>query len=58
MKAMFLSNQPLFLGYASINYEVDIFIKILNMKSLQEYISVIRPDNNGTFVAYVPAILV
>jgi predicted RNase H-like HicB family nuclease len=26
------------------------------MKSLQNYISIIRPDDNGTFVAYVPAI--
>ncbi|MEH2295675.1 type II toxin-antitoxin system HicB family antitoxin [Nostoc sp.] len=26
------------------------------MKSLQDYTTVIRPDNNGTFVAYVPAI--
>ncbi len=26
------------------------------MKSLQDYTIVIRPDNNGTFVAYVPAI--
>lgn len=26
------------------------------MKSLQDYITVIRPDDNGTFVAYVPAI--
>ncbi|WP_414542550.1 type II toxin-antitoxin system HicB family antitoxin [Nostoc sp. CCY0012] len=27
------------------------------MKSLQEYTIVIRPDDNGTFVAYVPAIV-
>lgn len=27
------------------------------MKSLQDYTIVIRPDDNGTFVAYVPAIL-
>ncbi|MEH1903597.1 MAG: type II toxin-antitoxin system HicB family antitoxin [Nostoc sp.] len=26
------------------------------MKSLQDYTTVIRPDNNGTFIAYVPAI--
>ncbi len=26
------------------------------MKSLQDYKIVIRPDDNGTFVAYVPAI--
>jgi predicted RNase H-like HicB family nuclease len=26
------------------------------MKSLQDYTKVIRPDDNGTFVAYVPAI--
>ncbi|MBN3870601.1 type II toxin-antitoxin system HicB family antitoxin [Nostoc sp. JL33] len=26
------------------------------MKSLQDYTTVIRLDNNGTFVAYVPAI--
>ncbi|WP_392533598.1 type II toxin-antitoxin system HicB family antitoxin [Nostoc sp. C117] len=26
------------------------------MKSLQDYITVIRPDNNGTFVAHTPAI--
>lgn len=26
------------------------------MKSLQDYTIVIRPDHNGTFVAYVPAI--
>ncbi|MEH1789845.1 type II toxin-antitoxin system HicB family antitoxin [Nostoc sp.] len=26
------------------------------MKSLQDYTTVIRPDNNGTFVAYIPAI--
>lgn len=26
------------------------------MKSLQDYTIVIRPDDNGTFVAYVPAI--
>jgi predicted RNase H-like HicB family nuclease len=26
------------------------------MKSLEEYTTVIRPDDNGTFVAYVPAI--
>lgn len=26
------------------------------MKSLQEYTFVIRPDDNNTFVAYVPAI--
>jgi predicted RNase H-like HicB family nuclease len=26
------------------------------MKSLQNYTIVIRPDDNGTFVAYVPAI--
>jgi len=25
-------------------------------KSLEEYTMVLRPDNNGTFVAYVPAI--
>lgn len=26
------------------------------MKSLQDYTTVVRPDSNGTFVAYVPAI--
>lgn len=26
------------------------------MKSLQDYTTVIRPDNNGTFVAYIAAI--
>ena len=26
------------------------------MKSLQDYTLVIRPDDNGTYVAYVPAI--
>ncbi|MEH1818587.1 MAG: type II toxin-antitoxin system HicB family antitoxin [Nostoc sp.] len=26
------------------------------MKSLQDYTAVIRPDNNGTFVPYIPAI--
>ena len=26
------------------------------MKSLQDYTTVIRPDSNGTFVAYIPAI--
>jgi predicted RNase H-like HicB family nuclease len=26
------------------------------MKSLENYISIIRPDDNGTFVAYIPAI--
>lgn len=26
------------------------------MKSLQDYTTVIRPDDNGTFVAYIPAI--
>ncbi|MGK7934389.1 MAG: type II toxin-antitoxin system HicB family antitoxin [Xenococcaceae cyanobacterium] len=26
------------------------------MKALQDYTIVIRPDDNGTFVAYVPAI--
>lgn len=26
------------------------------MRSLQDYTTVIRPDSNGTFVAYVPAI--
>ena len=26
------------------------------MKSLQDYTTVVRPDDNGTFVAYVPAI--
>lgn len=26
------------------------------MKSLQDYTIIIRPDDNGTFVAYVPAI--
>ncbi len=26
------------------------------MNSLQDYTAVIRPDNNGTFVAYIPAI--
>ncbi len=26
------------------------------MKSLQDYTTVIRPDNNGTYVAYIPAI--
>lgn len=26
------------------------------MKSLQDYTTVIRPDNNGTFVAYILAI--
>ncbi len=26
------------------------------MKSLQDYTIVIRPEDNGTFVAYVPAI--
>ena len=26
------------------------------MKSLHDYTIVMRPDNNGTFVAYVPAI--
>jgi predicted RNase H-like HicB family nuclease len=44
------------LDYASISNLVDSFYKKLDMKSLQEYISVIRPDDNGTFVAYVPAI--
>ncbi|NJR15766.1 MAG: type II toxin-antitoxin system HicB family antitoxin [Calothrix sp. CSU_2_0] len=27
------------------------------MKSLEDYTTVIRPDDNGTFVAYIPAIL-
>jgi predicted RNase H-like HicB family nuclease len=27
------------------------------MKFLQDYTTVIRPDDNGTFVAYIPAIL-
>ncbi|AHJ29120.1 type II toxin-antitoxin system HicB family antitoxin [Nodularia spumigena CS-584] len=27
------------------------------MKPLQDYTIVIRPDDNGTFVAYVPAIV-
>jgi predicted RNase H-like HicB family nuclease len=27
------------------------------MKSLQDYTIVIRPDDNSTFIAYVPAIL-
>lgn len=26
------------------------------MKSLQDYTTVVRPDSNGTFVAYLPAI--
>jgi predicted RNase H-like HicB family nuclease len=26
------------------------------MKTLHSYINIIRPDDNGTFVAYVPAI--
>jgi len=26
------------------------------MKSVQDYTVVIRPDSNGTFVAYIPAI--
>ena len=26
------------------------------MKSLEDYTVIIRPDDNGTFVAYVPAI--
>ncbi|MEH2154260.1 type II toxin-antitoxin system HicB family antitoxin [Nostoc sp.] len=26
------------------------------MKSLQDYTTVIRPDNNGIFAAYIPAI--
>jgi predicted RNase H-like HicB family nuclease len=26
------------------------------MKSLRDYTTVIRPDDNGTFVSYVPAI--
>jgi predicted RNase H-like HicB family nuclease len=26
------------------------------MKSLKDYTTVIRPDDNGTFVAYIPAI--
>ena len=26
------------------------------MKSLQDYTIVLRPDDNGTFVAYIPAI--
>ncbi len=26
------------------------------MKFLEDYITVIRPDDNGTFVAYIPAI--
>lgn len=26
------------------------------MKTLQDYTIVIRPDDNGTFIAYVPAI--
>ena len=26
------------------------------MKSLQDYTTVVRPDDNSTFVAYVPAI--
>ncbi|MDP5018139.1 type II toxin-antitoxin system HicB family antitoxin [Anabaena sp. UHCC 0187] len=26
------------------------------MKSLQDYTTVIRPDDNGTYVAYIPAI--
>ena len=30
--------------------------KNISMKSLQSYINIIRPDDNGTFVAYVPAI--
>lgn len=28
----------------------------ISMKSLQDYTVVIRPDDNSTFVAYVPAI--
>jgi hypothetical protein len=28
----------------------------ISMKLLQDYTIVIRPDDNGTFVAYVPAI--
>ncbi len=31
-------------------------LEATDMKSLQEYITVIHPDDNGTFVAYVPAI--
>ena len=27
-----------------------------NVKTLQDYTIVVRPDDNGTFVAYVPAI--
>jgi len=30
--------------------------KLIGMKLLQDYTIVIRPDDNGTFVAYVPAI--
>lgn len=30
--------------------------KARSMKSLADYTIVIRPDDNGTFVAYVPAI--
>ena len=26
------------------------------MKSTQDYTTVIRPDDNGTFIAYIPAI--
>ena len=44
------------LDYASISNQVYSFYKKLDMKSLQEYISVIRPDDNGTFVAYVPRV--
>ena len=25
-------------------------------KKLENYINIVRPDNNGTFVAYIPAI--
>ncbi len=28
----------------------------LHMKLLQDYTSVVAPDDNGTFIAYVPAI--
>lgn len=30
--------------------------EVLMMKQLQDYTVVVRPDDNGTFIAYVPAI--
>lgn len=42
------------MGIARIKNKINSFICLMN--SLKDYTIVTRPDDNGTYVAYVPAI--